>query len=213
MILNNMIPISPLSLAIAMCVAGATLGGFPTVEILRQKQLKTQTLINTTSVWWGDIYTVTLPLAMILVTYTESSEVPELYRKMVWAVVFVPVMMLELIFRGGLEHSFWARLWSSPAAFGIRGCTVGLLAVVANWLTSQIPEKHYQVISLICFSLAAFMTCGLGSIAGWAAYPEYGAFKEAKRQMMATIQVYFVMGFGFQVADAIQHQSLTATSS
>lgn len=115
-----------------------------------------------------------------------------------------------MIFDFGLENSLGH--WSAPVGFGIRGCTVGVLAIASTWYLAHLPDKHYQVLSIRSFSMSAWLSCGLGSIGAWAAYPEYGNFKDAKRQLMAIIQVYFALGFGFQLLAALLDRQPTISS-
>lgn len=98
------------------------------------------------------------------------------------------------------------KLASSPYAFGFRGCVVAVGICGALYKTleveTQTPTRELRFLSLCCFAYAAWFSCGVGSVGGWAAHPEYGELGDAKRLMLVLMQIYFVVGFILQIVAA-----------
>lgn len=84
---------SPLSATISLCFVVATLGGFPVVNILRNRQAESKALVNTNATWWARLYVVTFALAMLLTLHTESSVIQETFQRLSWIAVLAPRAM------------------------------------------------------------------------------------------------------------------------
>lgn len=99
----------------------------------------------------------------------------------------------------------------SPVYFGVGGVTIMVLIIAVAWYWSVyragLDEKlqkasDFQAIGYLCFALAAWNLCGVGSIPGMAMYPEKMLTLEprffAVAQMKA-VMAFFVLGWIFTV--------------
>lgn len=75
--------------------------------------------------------------------------------------------------------------------FGVRGCV--LAVVMCGSLLHVVRDAHasqFHFLSLLCFAMAAWNTCGLGSFGGWVAHPEFGQFKTSKRYFLWYVRLF-----------------------
>lgn len=97
----------------------------------------------------------------------------------------------------------------SPAYFGIGGIAIMVLIIAFAWYWSVYRSgldnkfhkaSDFQAIGYLCFALAAWNLCGVGSIPGMAMYPEKMLTLEprffAVAQMKA-VMAFFVLGWLF----------------
>ena len=138
-----------------------------------------------------------LPMALALLAFANGSGYVEQYGP-----ALVLLVLPELIL-GDMKQK--DSFWTCPKSFGVRGMTVGTFAALAiyNVLDSKEAEgmgRAFEVLSLASFANAAWHSCGVGSVAGWAAHPELGEFGTEKRLELAHMQVYFILGFVFRFA-------------
>ena len=135
-----------------------------------------------------------LPLALALLAVANGTGYVEQYGSAI-----VLLVLPELIL-GDMKQK--DSFWTCPKSFGARGLTVGTFAALAiyNVLHSNDADmgRAFEVLSLASFANAAWHSCGVGSIAGWAAHPELGEFGTEKRLELAHMQVYFILGFAFR---------------
>jgi len=99
----------------------------------------------------------------------------------------------------------------SPAYFGIGGVTIMSLIIALAWYWSVyragLDAKYhrasdFQAIGYLCFALAAWNLCGVGSIPGMALYPEKMLTLEPRFfavAQMKTVMAFFVLGWIFTV--------------
>lgn len=200
-----------------LCILGvlafATLGGFPVVERLRTLQLASteehpvvdikvkETTVNPLKIWWVVLYSVSLPVAIGWLGYTflEQRTPPLVLLGSVFAYIFTM----------NWHPRVWKVLWLAPVSFGIRGCIVTGLLWASLWhMATNHSEKHLEFMSAASFGMAAWLSCGLGSFAGWTAHPEYGDFRGLKRHLLSLIQCCFLSGFAFILVALLQDGNL-----
>ena len=110
----------------------------------------------------------------------------------------------------------------SPAYFGTGGIAIMLLIIVFSWYWSvyraDLDDKYhkasdFQAMGYLCFALAAWNLCGVGSIPGMAMYPEKMLTLEphffAVAQMKA-VMAFFVSGWAFTVIGVKQFISVSS---
>mmetsp|Transcript_9108 Transcript_9108/g.12645 ORF Transcript_9108/g.12645 Transcript_9108/m.12645 type:complete len:203 (-) Transcript_9108:95-703(-) len=173
-------------------VAASGLTGFRVIESLKAKAKKEDkegcAIKNS---WWAIPYMFTFPGGLLAISYTvHMSNVHRIYA---W---ILAIMMMPCLSVLKIPPS-----WESPAAFGVRGCVLAFLAtasirtVLAQPSIYSTQGLHY--LSLLSFAMAAWYTCALGSFGAWTAHPELGQYAEVKRNLLSTVQMYFVLGFLF----------------
>ena len=200
----------PYGLLILGLLVFATLGGFPVLEKLRTLQLasmgehsevdkeeKEPHVIPSLQRWWVVLYSLTLPLAIGWLGYSflEQQTAPLVLVGSIFAYLFTTDWHPE----------YWKRLWLAPVSYGIRGCLVTGFLWESLWhMATKHPEQHLEFMSAASFGMAAWLSCGLGSFAGWTAHPEYGDFRGPKRHILSLIQCCFLCGFAFLLASLLQ---------
>jgi hypothetical protein len=178
---------SDLFKTVAFATAFACLGGFVVVERARSQLIETKRhpveLVQASPA--ALLYAHSFPLALFLSVFLKLPS--DLHRVGALAVCWlpIPVSILKL-----------PTPWTAPAAFGIRGSMIAIVAIAT--LLQQHSSSPFQDLSLISFSMAAWMSCGLASYCAWAAHPEYGSFTDTKQSFLSAMQVCFLCGFLFQ---------------
>ena len=182
--------------AVVVLTLLACVAGFPLVERLKEDRVRKSNgerrdprvvLRNTPSV---GLYFFTFPLALVALSYAAPDLLSE-FRKAAWFLAIILFPLNFLVFSNNRNP---------PKLFGILGSAIALLAALSIWavLKNNVDgcSGHFYL-SLLCFAMAAWTCCGLGSYGGWAGRPDLGRYRDAKRTFLLAVQVYFVLGFGF----------------
>jgi len=128
-----------------------------------------------------------------------SIDVPLPWRTMV---ILVPTFPFVIHSIRSLKTSFYPTI---PMAFGVRGILIATTALLCLYnelleVSKRADTNYFHFLAMVSWAMAAWFSCGLASFTAWAAYPEYGTFRKAKRLSMASVQTYFAMGFVFELA-------------
>jgi len=174
-----------------------------------------------TSMMMGAIVLNLFPTFLVALTFLEA-DMPFRYRCAAVGVAFLPTFVLDPILNSKLCSKLFTLL-THKYAFGGRGCVLTVAAALALALSltkttttttssSIVIDNHVahylQFLSLECFAMAAWFACGLGSVAGWAAHPEYGDFARSKKFMLMLVQIYFIWGFALHAVAALKAAGL-----
>ena len=204
---------APFRAAIGLFLTLITLPGFFASEKIRNEQIKKTELAKKQ----GREPTLYVPRSVfplltiysfnfLIFTFAFAGNLKLPYLLATTWLSFVPQLVIPLL----IKTRFFSFI-TSKYAFGFRGCVIalGICGSLYNTLqvetSSQSPNRELRFLSLCCFAMAAWCSCGLGTYAGWAAHPEYGEFAEVKKVSLLLVQIYFVLGFVLQVASSLEH--------
>ncbi len=196
----------PFRATICLLLTLITLPGFFTSDKVREQQIKKTELakkqgIEPTLYTPPSVFSLFAMYAFnfLILTFAFAGGMDRPYLLATTFLSFVPPIVVPLL----VKTKFFS-LITSKYAFGVRGCViaVGICGSLYNTLQveTQSPTRELRFLSLCCFAFAAWFSCGLGSIPGWASHPEYGEFAEEKKICLLLIQAYFVAGFILQFA-------------
>ncbi len=201
----------PFKAAIGLFLTLITLPGFFTVEKIRNEQIKKTELAKKQ----GREPTIYVPRSILpllqlysfnflILTFAFAGNLKLPYLLATAWLSFIPQLIIP-----NLAKTKFFSLITSKYAFGVRGCVIalGICGSLYNALQVETNSqtKELRFLSLCCFALAAWFSCGLGSHPGWAAHPEYGEFAEEKKICLLLVQAYFVIGFVLQFAATLEH--------
>lgn len=199
---------APFKAAIGLFLTLTTLPGFFTLEKIRNEQIKKteqakkQGREPTIYIPRG-AFPLLFPFNFLILTFAFAGNLKLPYLLATAWLSFVPQLVIPML----IKTKFFS-LITSKYAFGFRGCVIalGMCGSLYNTLQveTQSQTRELRFLSLCCFALAAWFSCGLGSHPGWALHPEYGEFAEEKAICLLLVQVYFVIGFALQFAATLE---------
>jgi hypothetical protein len=123
-------------------------------------------------------------------------------------IVYGPTIILTAVKR---RHPRFFELLTSKYGFGGRGCVLSV-GIVGSLYQTLLPVKinnveyiqlseaqcNLRFLSMCCFAMAAWVSCGLGYIDSLPRYSVEGNFLKVKRLFIFLIQLYFIGGFYLQ---------------
>jgi len=192
-----------------------TLGGFPAVETIRKRQIEKTEEAKKLGVEPRLVMDEgPLPLILLPVGYSYNFMIAAFpwalglgwkYRLITAFLAFWPMIITPILLGEKSKKVFDLATHRIP--FGVRGCVLAAGICGALYKTLEQPgSNELRFLSLACFAMAAWFSCGLGSVAGWASHPEYGDFAKPKRMMLLLVQAYFIVGFYLQIAAIVAEQ-------
>lgn len=187
----------PYGWAILAVLLYSTFGAFWVVERCRQKQRETKEFYNCGQTVWGLLYAVSLSVVFAWIAWAYLDP-----KSTMWTlvVVFLPIFHLMTT---DIQPKFISKALTSSISFGVGGIITCGFLISSILCLARAPGKEYEFLSAVCFGMAAWFSCSLGSIAGWAAHAEYGEFADEKRRILSVIQLYFMGGFAFLLTSAL----------